>query len=75
MSDLDERIRSIADMLIENGMPLGKVRMHVQIQTGVRIGLGDAGPDPSLPPCPYCEASDGGMHGRGCPGPAPGTRR
>jgi hypothetical protein len=67
VSDLEDRIRSIADMFIEQHAPSEIVRMHILIQTGVAIGGGGAGTDPSIPGCPYCGASNGGGHGGRCP--------
>lgn len=68
VSKLADQVKSVADMHIENGANPQVVRMHVKMMTGVSIGEGGSGTDPSIPPCPYCGAFGGGGHGGSCPG-------
>lgn len=60
-----DQLRSIADMLIENGASHETVRLRLATQTGYGIGGGGKGPGDG-PECPYCGAQGGGGHGGGC---------
>lgn len=64
--ELATRIRSVADMHIEQGANPQVVRMHVRMMTGVAIGEGGHGTE-DLKTCAYCGASGGGGHGGNCP--------
>lgn len=65
MSWTIEQLRSIADMLIENGATPGTVRSRLAAQTGYGIGGGGKGPGDG-PVCPYCGQQGNGGHGGGC---------
>lgn len=64
---LRERIKAIADPLIEHGADHVYVRQVIHRELGIGIGGGGGGSDPDIPPCPYCGASGGGGHGGFCP--------
>lgn len=53
------------------GIPPAEQRQRLA-KTGIFIGGGGAGSDPSVPECGYCHAFGGGGHGGFCPN-GPGT--
>jgi hypothetical protein len=63
-----EKIRAVADVLIEQGATPAGINLELRKHSLPEIGRGGGGPYDGLPECRYCGAYGGGGHGGLCPG-------
>lgn len=66
MLDFNELLAAWCRSMCQAGIPV-RQQLEALWAFGIGIGNGGAGPDRSVPLCPYCAAHGGGGHGGFCP--------